>query len=260
MKRVLATILMLCVLCCALTSCHKTRFVVKGLTDEYGNTYDSVGYRNEHGTDCYLGHLKYRVSSDINNFKIVIPESLRDSSNGKDYPVVALQGPNRANGPIEGVYISIDLQNEQIINTPMIIEVITNLDDIAVSGGSTLTLSDVNGNLIENVDLLFVKPGTNHEHTYELIYWDLYHYRSYTCGCIDAPAYLEHYGFDDDGLCDGCEYEHHHTKEEYRNEEGHGWDYTCGCKTPDNFAKHSDGNDDRACDECGYTMSDMSDE
>ena len=206
MKRVLATILMLCVLCCALTSCHKTRFVVKGLTDEYGNTYDAVGYRNEHGTDCYLGHLYYSVSSDINNFKIVIPESLRDSSNGKDYPVVALQGPNRANGPIEGVYISIDLQNEQIINTPMIIEVITNLDDIAVSGGSTLTLSDVNGNLIENVDLLFVKPGTNHEHTYELIYWDLYHYRSYTCGCKTPDNFAKHSDGNDDRACDECGY------------------------------------------------------
>lgn len=259
MKKILAIMLVFCVLCCTLTSCHKTRFVVKGLTDEYGNTYDAVGYRNEHGTDCYLGQIDYYVSSDINNFKIVIPESLRDSSNGKDYPVVALRGASRANGPVPGIIIHIDLQNEQVINTPLIIEVITDLDDIYAYVGD-LILSDVNGNHISDVDFLFVKPGTNHEHTYKMEYWGSYHHREYTCGCKNVPAYLKHYGFDDDGLCDGCGYEHKHTKEEYRNEEGHGWEYTCGCETPDNFAPHFDEGDDGACDECGYTMPDISDE
>ena len=262
MKRILATIILLCVLCSTLTSCNETQFIVKGVTDEYGNTYEYVAYRNEFDLDCYIETIYCYVSSDINNFKIVIPASLRDDSTGKDYPVVQLRGVPRAVGPKNGVSIYIDLQNEQIINTPVIIEVITNLDknNISVSGVSTHALSDVNGELIKNVDFLFVKPGTNHEHTYELIYWDFYHYRSYTCGCIDLPAYLEHFGFDDDGLCDGCGYEHHHTKEEYRNEEGHGWNYTCGCETPDNFEKHSDTNNDGLCDGCGYTMPDSSGE
>ena len=169
--------------------------------------------------------------------------------------MVKLRGPSRTNGPIEGISISIELQNEQIINAPIVIEIITHdgIDDIYASTASTYRISDINDEIIHDVDVLFVKAGTNHEHTYEMRSDPLCHYRSYTCGCKDAPSYRSHYGFEEDDMCDECGYEHHHTKEEYRREEGHGWNYTCGCETPDNFAQHSDANGDGACDECGYT-------
>ena len=99
-----------------------------------------------------------------------------------------------------------------------------------------------------------------HEHTGEWHISESTHYYQYTCGCPSPDIAELHSDYDENFICDICEYvmnEHEHTYEYNHDDIGHGWSYTCGCMTPPNFAQHFDGDGDGKCDEdsCGYDMS-----
>ena len=99
-----------------------------------------------------------------------------------------------------------------------------------------------------------------HEHTGEWHTSESTHYYQYTCGCSSPDIAELHSDYDENFICDICEYvmnEHEHTYAYNHDNIGHGWFYTCGCMTPPNFAQHFDGDGDGKCDEdsCGYDMS-----
>ena len=99
-----------------------------------------------------------------------------------------------------------------------------------------------------------------HEHTGEWHTSESTHYYQYTCGCPSPDIAELHSDYDENFICDICEYvmnEHEHTYAYNHDNIGHGWSYTCGCMTPPNFAQHFDGDGDGKCDEdsCGYDMS-----
>lgn len=93
------------------------------------------------------------------------------------------------------------------------------------------------------------------KHTYEYIQYEKGHFRQYTCGCPSPEIMGEHYDFNEDGICDACDYdlpEHEHKYIIYKDHTGHTWYYTCGCTTLPNFSQHYDENGDGVCDYCEY--------
>ena len=98
-----------------------------------------------------------------------------------------------------------------------------------------------------------------HKHTGEWHTSESTHYYQYTCGCPSPDIAELHSDYDENFICDICEYimnGHEHLYEYYHDDIGHGWSYTCGCKTPPNFAQHFDGDGNGRCDEnfCEYHM------
>ena len=134
-------------------------------------------------------------------------------------------------------------------------------DKIEISFGS---LSPVSGEIIiaftEDALKAVYKELNRHEHTGEWHTSESTHYYQYTCGCPSPDIAELHSDYDENFICDICEYVmngHEHTYEYNHDDIGHGWSYTCGCMTPPNFTQHFDGDGDGKCDEdsCGYDMS-----
>lgn len=101
------------------------------------------------------------------------------------------------------------------------------------------------------------EPIQEHEHSEELYYDEISHWRIFTCGCSSGASIEYHCDNDRDGKCDECLFEmgEHHPVRYTGFSEGHSITSLCGCcDAPDVIDPHVDNDGDLLCDLCDYPM------
>ncbi len=102
----------------------------------------------------------------------------------------------------------------------------------------------------------------DHTHVYDTDIWtkadEKYHWHAPTCGHdVEGADKEEHKDVDNDGICDGCDwdYDHTHTFEETWTTDGdyHWYKATCGHDVYGEKNPHRDQDEDGKCDQCAIT-------
>ncbi len=102
----------------------------------------------------------------------------------------------------------------------------------------------------------------DHTHVYDTEVWtkadETYHWHAPTCGHdVDGADKEEHKDEDNDGICDGCDwdYDHTHTYEDTWTTDGdyHWYKATCGHDVFGEKNPHRDQDNDGKCDQCSIT-------